>query len=200
MMTIDGLMQCVSISSGPILFLPQKENWTNLYSMWSYFCARFSHFTLSLSPNASIFRDSNLPKNTDIYAQIRDTPTHYLSTLKKKGAGYFLKKKSKKTHWKKKKKIGRAEREENSVCFSLFFCYLLCFSPFSLFLDVAFFLYRSMGSKEKPRRVWLAIIIISLSIKPDTIIITLPFFSPPPFQFIIHCFFFCLAHLIRIDT
>lgn len=45
-----------------------------------------------------------------------------------------------------------------------------------------------MGSKEKPRRVWLAIIIISLSIKPDTIIITLPFFFRP-FQFIIHCFF-----------
>jgi hypothetical protein len=163
--------------------------------MWSYFCARFSHFTLSLSPNASIFRDSNLPKNTDIYAQTRDTPTHYLSTLKKtkKGAGYFLRKKNTvKQNTLKKQSLGGRRGKQNSVCFSpLFFCYLLCFlSFFPYSLTWPSFLYRSMGSKEKPRRVWLAIIIISLSIKPDTIIITLPFFLPlPPFQFIIHCFF-----------
>jgi hypothetical protein len=114
--------------------------------MWSYFCARFSHFTLSLSPNASIFRDSNLPKNTDIYAQTRDTPTHYLSTLKKtnkKRCWLFFKKKkySQTKNTEKKQKFGRAEREAKfCLFFPTFFLLPIVFSLlFSLFLDVAFF-------------------------------------------------------------
>lgn len=141
---------------------------------------------------------------TQIYQKIR-TFTHKheihqhiicppLKKNKKRCWLFFKKKKiqSNKTHW-KKQNLGGRRGKQNSVCFSpLFFCYLLCFlSFFPYSLTWPSFLYRSMGSKEKPRRVWLAIIIISLSIKPDTIIITLPFFLPlPPFQFIIHCFFF----------
>ena len=100
----------------------------------------------------------------------------------------FRKKKSNKNTMNKGTQIWEGgEGRISFVSLLVFFFVTYCVSPF-LILDVAF-LYRSMGSKEKPRRVWLAIIIISLSIKPDTIIITLPFFLPP-FQFIIHCFFF----------
>lgn len=167
--------------------------------------------SLALSPKLRIFffRDANWLRHWRTKTKKRFTQTHYTHTRTQ--SGFLTKKKwnrfpiaSIKRCWlleEKTKEFGEGRRGEIwirfvSLFFDPYFCYLfVCFFP-SLTWPL---LYRSMGSKEKPRRVWLAIIIISLSIKPDTIIITLSIFSPALFQFIIHSDFFSFsAHLIRI--
>lgn len=148
MMTIDGLMQCVSISSGPIYpFSPPEKK----IELTFILCGLISVpvFLISLSRSLQMLRFFV----TQIYQKIR-TFTHKheihqhiicppLKKKTKKRCWLIFRKKStvKQNTLKKTTKFGRAEREAKfCLFFPTFFLLPIVFSLlFSLFLDVAFF-------------------------------------------------------------
>ncbi len=186
-------MQCVSVSkwSFPFIFPKQKIELT--FFPWSEFlCSFLLSLSLLLSSFDFFVTQTQITKHGHIRTKKHTKHTLGIVPLKKQRC------------WLLKKKLG-GRRGENWIRLFLsssFFCYLFVCSSYFPYSWRGLYYIDLLGSKEKPRRVWLAIIIISLSIKPDTTIIT-PFFILFLFPFSIYntqCFFFRLAHLIRIYT